>query len=166
MRLANIFTIEQANDFLKTYIPKFNEHFAVVPNRKANLHKKINKTLKTKLPQIFSIQNKRKVNNDYTVMFKNKFLQLDEEQPTTVYKKDTVIIEEHLDNQVRINFKGHYLKYTELPERPKKVINVKLPALTKKKQSDWKPPADHPWRKQLLFNHKARAKNLTFSKAH
>ncbi|MBU0647504.1 hypothetical protein KKC67_01585 [Patescibacteria group bacterium] len=30
-------------------------------------------------------------------------------------------------------------------------INIKLAALTKQKQSSYKPPTDHPWRKQFLY---------------
>lgn len=150
MRLAGISTIEQANAFLLHYIPKFNAQFAVVPHKKADLHKKVNAPLKEKLPQIFSTQSERKINNDYTIMFKNQYFQLNQEQPTTVYKKDTVIIEEHLNEEIKINLKGHCLNYTVLPERPKKLIDVKLPALTKRKPSSWKPPINHPWRRSYL----------------
>ena len=151
MRLAGISTIEQANEFLEKYIPIFNNRFAVIPSRKADLHKKINKTLKQKLPQIFSIQNERMIHNDYTVMFKTQYFQLDETQQITVYKKNKVTIEEHLNGEIKINFKGHYLQYKVLPKRPEKEINIKLPALTQKKKSDWKPPANHPWRNPFIF---------------
>ena len=144
--------MKEANEFLKEYIPKFNAKFAVVPNRRKNLHRKINEQTKEKLSQIFSIQNHRKVNNDYTIRFKNNFFQLDREQPATVYKKDTVIVEEHLDGAIKLCLKNNYLNYTVLPERPKKEINIKLPALTKQKQSSYQPPADHPWRRQFLLN--------------
>ena len=152
LRLANITTIEKANEFLKEYIPKFNAKFSVVPKRRKDLHKKINKTLKQKLPQIFSIQDQRKVNNDYTVMFKNSFFQLNRKQSTTVYKKDTVIVEERLDGAIKLCLRNNYLNYTVLPERPKKEINIKLPALTGQIQNAYKPPADHPWRRQFLLN--------------
>lgn len=152
LRLAGITTIDGANNFLKEYIPKFNAQFAVAPNRRANLHKELKPTIKEKLPQIFSVQSERKVNNDYTIMFKNKFYQLNDTQPTTVYKKDAVIVEEHLDGSIKINLKDHYLNYQELPERPKKEINIKLTALTQQIQNSYKPPPDHPWRKQFLFN--------------
>jgi len=157
LKLAGITTIDKANEFLEDYIPKFNAKFAVMPNRRADLHKIPSKTTEEKLPQIFSIQSERKVNNDYTVRFKNKFYQLNETQPTAVFKKDAVIIEERLNGDVKINLKEHYLNYMELPERPKKEINIKLPALTIRKQSNWKPPIDHPWRRQFLFN---RQKNM------
>ena len=84
-------------------------------------------------------------------MFKNQYFQLDQTQPTNVYKKDKVTIEEHLKGEIKISFKGHCLKYKVLPKRPEKEINIKLPALTKKKPSQWKPPVDHPWRNPFIF---------------
>ena len=90
-------------------------------------------------------------------MFKNKFFQLEEKQPTTVFKKDTVIVEEHLNEEIKINLKSHYLSYYELPERPKKQINLPVAALTRKKP-DFKPPKDHPWRK---FVYSKNNKKLT-----
>lgn len=148
LRLAGISTIKEANEFLKEYIPKFNEQFAVAPRSQNDLHKVMSQELKERLPQIFSIQTPRIVSNDYTVMFKTRFFQLAEVQPTTVYKKDTVIVEEYLSGEIKISFKGHSLKYQDLPERPKKQ-KILLPVLTKTK-SQWKPPADHPWRKEFF----------------
>ena len=150
MRLAGISTVEKANEFLKEYIPKFNEQFSVAPRSGNALHKKLSQELKEKSPQIFSVQSERKVGNDYTIMFKTGFFQLAEIQPRAIYKKDTVMVEEHLSGEIKIFFKEHYLNFQELPERPKKQ-NIPLPALTRTKSS-WKPPADHPWRKQFLVN--------------
>ena len=151
LRLANINTISEANTFLKeTFIPKFNKQFAVVPKKEADLHRKLTPEKIKELPQIFSIQSERRVCNDYTVRFKNSYYQLQEVQPTTVCKKDNVIIEEHLNGEVKISLNNHYLNYELLPERPKKEINVKLIALTCQKQTNWKPPQNHPWRKFLI----------------
>jgi hypothetical protein len=145
LRLRNISTIAEANLFLKKYIPKFNKQFAVVPKNPANFHRKISPQTRRNLPQIFSIQSERRVNNDYTVQFKGSFFQLHEKQPTTVYKRDTVIMEEHLDGAFKICLKAHYLEYTILPERPKKQ-HVAVFALTRT-HSGWIPPKDHPWRR-------------------
>jgi len=156
MRLANINTIEQANEFLIEYIPKFNAKFAVSPNRRKDLHKKVNKQTKDQLPQIFSIQKRRKVNNDYTIRFENDYLQLEQEQPTTVYKKDTIIMEKHLDGSTKINLNNKYLNYKVLPDRPKKEIDIKLPAITTRRQSNYIPPANHPWRNPFIFSNKLK----------
>lgn len=152
MRLARIATIADANVFLAEYVPTFNAQFAVMPNKKADVHRRMSASEREKLPQIFSIQSLRKINNDYTVMFKNQYLQLDRSQPTTVYKKDAVIVEEHLDGAIKVNLNGYYLNYAVLPERPKKQIDINLPVLTKRVQSNWKPPIDHPWRRSFAKN--------------
>ncbi|MFH1412861.1 MAG: ISNCY family transposase [bacterium] len=151
LRLAGIATAEKANEFLIEYIPKFNAKFAVAPKRRKNLHKKLGEQIKEKLLQIFSVQEQRIVHNDYTVMYKTRYFQLDREQPTTVYKKDSIIVEEHLDGSIKLRLRDYYLNYTVLPERPRKEINIKLPALTKQKQGSYIPPIDHPWRRQFLY---------------
>ena len=151
LRLAGITTIEEANRFLQDYIIKFNAKFAVVANRRKNLHKQLNKEVKNSLDQILSVQNTRVVNNDYTIRFNTKYFQLDRKQATTVYKKDKVIVEERLSGEIKFRLRDAYLNYIILPERPKKEIDIKLPALTRKIQGAYKPPIDHPWRKQFLY---------------
>ncbi len=155
LRLAEINTVEEANKFLETYIPKFNAQFAVVPNKRKNLHKTLVSNVANKLPQILSIQEIRIINNDYTVRFAGKYYQLDRIQTTTVYKKDKVIVEKHLNGEVKLRLREAYLNYKLLPERPKKEIEVKLIALTKQIQGSYKPPIDHPWRKQFMFEKKS-----------
>lgn len=145
LKLVGITTMEEANEFLITYIPKFNAQFSVVPAQTKDLHKSVPKQVEKKLPQIFSIQDTRVVQNDYTVMFETKFFQLNEIQPTTIYKKDTVLVETHLDGSIKLRMRDTYLSFQQLPQRPKKVKDVPLPAITTHK-SEWKPPANHPWR--------------------
>ena len=151
LRLNNINTTKEANQFLKeVFVPKFNQQFRVAPKKKNNLHVKLGEKRIKELDQILSIQNERKVNNDYTVRFENNYYQLTEAQPTTVYKKDKVTIEERLNGEVRISLRNHYLNYSCLPNRPQKEININLAALTVRKQANWIPPANHPWRKQFI----------------
>lgn len=155
MRLNKINTIEDANKFLKEiFIPKFNKQFAVMPKKENDLHRKLNADEKNNLNKILSIQSERKINNDYTIRFDNNYYQLTETQPTTVYKKDKIIVEEHLNGEIKISTRNHYLSYFRLPEKPKKEIDIKLVALTIKPSTGWKPPADHPWRRQILFTKK------------
>ena len=155
MRLNNINTIDEANIFLKeVFIPKFNKQFAVMPKKNNDLHKKLDNRQINELDKILSIQSERKISNDYTIRFKNNYYQLTEVQPTTIYKRDKAIIEEHLSGEVKICFRDHYLNYFQLPEKPKKEIGVKLIAITRKQPANWKPPINHPWRKQFLFNKK------------
>ena len=92
--------------------------------------------------------------NDYTIMFKNRFLQLQEKQPIGVFKKDDVTIEEHLNGDIKVSMKDHYLSYDFLPARPKK-MDIPVVVLTRNK-APWIPPANHPWRRYpILTNNKS-----------
>ncbi len=145
LRLRNISTIPEANKFLKEeYEEIFNSKFGVVPKSSTNLHTELTKIEKQNIDSIFSVQSQRLVRNDYTIQFKSQWIQLAEVQPTTVYKKDKVALEEHLNGSLHISLKGKYLNYEILPERPQRV-KMLLPALTVTK-STWIPPANHPWR--------------------
>jgi len=146
MRLAGIKTLEEGNKFLeKVFIPQFNAKFSVVPVKRGNVHRPLTEIEKEQLDQIFSKQEIRYVNNDFTVRYQGKWFQLLEKQPVLVRKKEKIIVEERISGEIFLSLRGKYLNYILLPERPKKVIEAKVPALTTSKSS-WKPPADHPWR--------------------
>ncbi|MBU4332761.1 ISNCY family transposase [Patescibacteria group bacterium] len=151
LRLANISTIDEANEFLeKVFIPKFNAKFAVVPRSKNNLHRVLNKVEKENLEQIFSFQDTRIVNNDFTISYESRWYQLDEIQPATICRKDKVKIEKRLDGKIFISLRNKYLNFKELEKRPEK-IKMKVKFLTKAEPA-WKPPIDHPWRKPFIFS--------------
>ena len=146
MRLADIKQRDEANKFIcKKYFPDHNGRFSVQAKKENDVHHPLTDDLRKRLSAIFSVQSKRKVNNDYTIQFKTKWYQLEAQQKTSVYKRDEVIIEKHLDGTIHIRFKNVYLEYRELPKRPKPTY-VPIVALTKQKPS-WKPPKDHPWKK-------------------
>jgi len=151
MRLAGIKTPEEGNRFVEEiFIPKFNAKFSVISAKRGNVHRKLTEVEKEKLDQVFSKQEIRYVNNDFTVRYQGKWLQLLEKQPVLVRKKEKIMVEERISGEIFLSLRGKYLNYTLLPERPKKVIEAKVPALTTTK-SPWKPPADHPWRKSFIL---------------
>ena len=145
MRLANIITPHAGNKFLKEiFLPKFNNTFTVVPAKEGNVHKALSEIDKKNLNHIFSVQSRRRVNNDFTIQFKNKWYQLTELQPITVRAKDRIVVEEWLNNTIHFSLREKYLNYTILPERPKKI--KQLPLILTTHKLNWKPPENHPWR--------------------
>lgn len=152
LRLQNISDIEIANKFLKEkFIPAFNKKFAVIPAKRADLHRQLTKADKEHLNSIFSIHSARVVMNDFTVQFKNQYFQLSQRQPVTVCRKDTILIEEHLDGIIKLKLRGKELNCLLLPKRPDKAYQLKIPALATSTPA-YKPPASHPWRRQFLMN--------------
>ena len=154
LRLADISDIISANKFVKEkFIPEYNNMFAVAPQKNGDLHRELTKLDAINLDRIFSIQSARIVNNDFTISFKTRWLQLDQKQPVLVLKKSKVLVEERIDGSICLSLRNKYLNYRELPERPKKIMDIKLPALANTLPS-WKPPIDHPWRRPFILNHR------------
>ena len=152
LRLAGISTKPEANRFAKeVFIPQFNNKFSVLPQKKGNLHRPLTEYEKSNFDKIFSVQNTRVVNNDFTVRHKGQWYQLAEQQPTLVLRKDKALIEERIDGSLHISLRNKELNHTVLPSRPQKV-KIKVIGLVKSK-STWKPPADHPWRRPFIFSH-------------
>jgi hypothetical protein len=146
MRLVDIKKRDPANQFVSTkYLPDHNRRFSVPAKNIDDAHRPLSSEMGARLSSIFSIQSRRKVNNDYTIQFKTEWFQLEAIQKTTVYKRDEVTIEERLDGTVYIRLRSIYLEYRVLPLRPKPVF-VPVVALTRQKPFH-KAPKDHPWRK-------------------
>lgn len=148
LRLRGIGGIAVANKFLEAeFIPDFNQRFAVVAKGKNNLHRKPDGAQSAKLDVIFSIQSQRKVQNDFTVRFKNQWIQIAKEQIVTVCRKDAVLMEERLDGSLAIRLRNKYLNFKILPEKPQKSKQM-IAAIPAKRIVNC-PPANHPWRKQI-----------------
>lgn len=159
LRLAGIDTVEEANVFLsEVFIPKFNKQFSVVARKRGDVHKALSESEIEMLPHIFSKKIIRKVNNDFTVMHNKIIYQLTKEQTVTVCKKDSVLVEDHLDGTIAIlhEQRQRYLNFEEIPERPKKIRDVVLPANKKA----YVPAKDHPWRKPLHLGKMAHRRTL------
>lgn len=163
MRLANISTKEEANKFLaKEFLPKFNARFSVEPRSQPNLHKKVNRTEIKKLESILCRQYKRTVRNDWTVSYHKQWYQLSKEQVVRVCKKDQIIVEERLDGTIHFRLRGKYLDCELLPERPQNahkkrdwvIAAGQKPVPKSKRKSNWKPAANHPWKRQFIYTNK------------
>ena len=125
LRLANISNIAEANEFVEEiFLKKFNEKFSVVPTNSGDVHRNLNDFEKQNLNKIFSIQDCRIVNNDFTIRYENAWFQLLKDQPYLVLRKEKVLVEKRLDGNIFISLRNKYLNFKVLPERPKKVCEI------------------------------------------
>jgi transposase len=155
LRLKNISTIAEANIFLtKIFIPWFNRKFAVAPKNSNDIHAKLSKKELLQLPSIFSIHDQRIIMNDYTVMHEGKLYQVDPKQPALVRIGDRVTVQTRTNGQIFLFKQNTELLFTEIPERPKKVVAVKT---EDRRHIGRKPLPNHPWR---VFN---QQKNLSLN---
>lgn len=151
MRLLGIKSVDEANEFLTTYLPKYNRRFAKPSASEADLHRPALHS--RELDHILCIKEERTVKNDFTIAHNNTLYQI--EQATRAKR---VMVEERLDGTLHITYKGQDLRYREIMERPTKETS-KSPTLQKEKKP-WVPPADHPWKK-LFVSKRSRREQLT-----
>ncbi len=138
MRLEGVSSIEQANEFLEGYLPKYNERFRVLAAKKSDLHRSVPKDMD--LDSILCVKEPRTIRKDNTVAFENRLYQV---MTKTTGKK--VSVQKRLNGQIVITYKGSELKHEEVKNRPPKQREKKQKAVKKKRE--YKPPMNHPWRK-------------------
>jgi transposase len=150
MRLAGIKSIDEANEFLKLFLPKFNRKFKKPAASKADLHRPAPHC--RELDKVLCIKEERTVRNDFTVIHNSTLYQIEK-----VTRAKKVMIEERLDGTLHITYNGHDLEYQEITMVPvkEKPKSLRLePA-----RQPWLPPANHPWRKSFLSKRRTRAQS-------
>jgi transposase len=95
LRLAGITELEEANRFLRErYIAVFNEKFQVAAREKGTAFQR---TARSDLDWIFTVQTERVVNKDNTVAIADRMWQLEKSQFRSSLAGCTVTIHEHLN---------------------------------------------------------------------
>jgi hypothetical protein len=135
LRLAKATTMEQANEVLeRVFLPWFNRRCVVEPASPNNAHRPLHQSMS--LAAILSLQDNRKVTNDYTIRLDNQLYQL---LPPALpgLRGGWVTVERRLHGGLHLRFKGHYLKYKALgpakssgalPPNPRSLSPVQTPA--------------------------------------
>ena len=135
LRLAGAKTLAQANAVVdKVFLPWFNRYCTVKPASVNDAHRQLGRSFD--LNAILSIQETRKIANDYTVRFNNAVYQL---LPPALpgLRSGRVTIEQRLDGSLRIRFGKKYLKYKKLscskpsgalPPNPRSLPPLQIPA--------------------------------------
>lgn len=142
MRLLGINSVEEANAFLETYLPKHNMRFQKQARLNADLHRPALHA--RELDYIFCIREDRTVKNDFTIAYDGKLYQIEQ-----VTRAEKVVVEKRLDGSLHITYKGRDLRYRMITEQPSMEIPDTPLMLTAKKP--WKPAADHPWKRRLVL---------------
>jgi hypothetical protein len=135
MRLRNIRSIEEANLFLKKYLPVYNKRFSVPAVKSADLHRPLPKGID--LDRILCKKTEHALRNDWTVAHDKKLYQVENN-----IKAKKVTMEERTDGSILIWHKNMALKFKEVTVRPQKITEEPKSRLSARAHM---PPKDHPW---------------------
>ncbi len=155
MRLAGISTIEEANKFVKVFMIKHNEKFAVMPKVMDNAHKKLDDNID--LDITLCKQKKKEISKNLTIQYGCKIYQIQTKKPGYTMRKQKVIVIENNFGEIEIIYKGDKLNYKIYEKQPKanKVLNskeltifldniYKQPVINKKQ---YVPDENHPYKR-------------------
>ena len=129
MKLANIQSIAEANEFLKNYyIPKYNALFGREAAYKDNLHTSIDGLC---LENIFCFKERRVIQNDFTISYNTRRLQIYKPNDIRLYPKDSIWVFEHLDGHLTLWGKGKQLNFKEIRTNEKNANAQNHPRYTR-----------------------------------
>jgi hypothetical protein len=152
LRLQNISTIEDANNFLPKFRMDLNRRFAVAPKKPNDAH--ITFDTKVDLERILSIHETRSVSKTLSFQFDNVHYQiLEEGHRARVLIKEKIQIVKTMKGPIRIFYSNRELTYTKselLRNRPKtldeKELNTEFERWLNKKEQHH-PSKDHPYKR-------------------
>jgi hypothetical protein len=137
LRLAGIKDLEAANTFLEEkFLPQLNKRFCVLAAQEADVHRAVPRDLKEAL----SWEEPRRVQQDWTVTWKNHCFQIAQEHEGLCLARKSIIVRELRCGSIQLLAGAQRLHFKELPTRPRRVA----PKILKGKSP---PPLNHPWRK-------------------
>src|SRR5258706_4044142 len=143
MRLEGISDIACANVFReKRFLPALNRKFSVKARDTSDVHRSMPAGIK--LEEVLSFQEKRRVSNDWCVMWRNRIFQLNRRHETMALAGRELTVREKLDGTIELLSQGHKLHWKELKQRP---TRPKVKGVIKNNQK-WIPGAAHPWNRE------------------
>lgn len=171
MALTEISTLEEANQFLREFLLRFNATFAQPPAEARSAYLPVPSDLD--LETVFCFKHSRKVGTDNTISFAGHTLQIPPDRHRGNYARCKVEVRQHMDGRLSVWYQERELVAFEPEEAGPPRVGKFTPAVkaavrelptngkqkeTKpsKKKKPWKPAADHPWRRSFKISAKAK----------
>ena len=150
MRLAGVSTIEQANEFLNSYIKEFNAQFALPVNSIKSVFEKQPDTKKINLT--LAILTGRKVDTGHSIKFNNEYYKpVDGNGYPVYYHKGTSgMVLKAFDGQMFFCVEEKIYALDVIPEHARTSKNFDFLPVQEKPRKRYIPPMSHPW-KQASF---------------
>ena len=116
MRLAGVSTIEQANEALGDFLPRFNSRFGVPATQPGSAYRQ--SPPRARLDAVLCFKYIRTVANDNTVRFGGSTMQLMPDEHRSSYARAEVEIQERLDGSIVVAYQGRTLAAEPAPPGP------------------------------------------------
>ena len=113
LRLANASTLQEANDVLSTFLPRFNARFGVPPTQAGSAYRVPDAVLD--IAGVLCHKEQRRVAKDNTVQYHGRILQLFPHADRPSFAGARVEVQERLDGCLIVSYRGMVLTPSEAP---------------------------------------------------
>jgi hypothetical protein len=144
MRLRNISSIEEANEYLPEFLKEFNERFSKEPRGQIDTHRPL--ALGCDLERILSRCEIRTLSKDLSFSFNSTFYQILETSMINRLKHKKIEIRQSKKGIFKVFYQNLELHYVALKEY-RKAVDAKEKQVWKERKA-WRPDCNHPWKKQ------------------
>lgn len=159
LRRAHIKNIDEANEFLKSYLKKFNDRFALRLNTTKSVFEK--QPSAEQINTILAVLSPRKIDTGHSIKFKNKYYRPVTEKGIPVYAKNKTacMVIEAFDQSLYVNILDQLYLMEEIPEHESHSKQFDEPEKIKKHKNKYIPPMSHPWKQASYLNYKSKQKH-------
>ena len=140
MRLEHIQDYDQANEFLPTFVERYNAQFAVLARSSQDAHRPLE--LVCNLDWILSWQEPRIISKDLQIQFDKVIYQISTDRPAYALKQREVIVAQNAAGEITFLLNKQPLTAQIFHRQPRQAAIVPAKLLHK----PYIPPANHPWR--------------------
>ena len=119
LRLAGASTLEQANQVLSAFLPRFNQRFGVPADQPESAYRPVDPELD--LGGVLCIKELRRVAKDNTVQYHGRSLQLFPSMERTSYAGARVEVQERLDGRLLVRHREQILTPQDAPALAKEL---------------------------------------------
>jgi len=144
MRLKGISTIEEANQYIPTFIKKYNKNFGKHPINLENAHRKLTKN--SNLDRLFAIKKNRKLSKNLSFQYKGAEYHIKIKKPSYSMRNASIIVLDYGLGKIEVEYKDKKLEYSKWQEygpQPGRIVDSKQLNWVDKKRT--KPGLNHPW---------------------
>jgi len=157
LRRANVKTIEEANEFVLSYLDKYNKEFALQLNITKSVF--VPQSNKEKINQILSVLSVRTVDGGNCVKFKNAFYMPVNRGGNDVLIEpgNKVLMVETFDGELYLNYCDELFRLRQLKTNSEysKEFDIEQEQIKK----TWTVPKNHPWKTQDFLHFTSKQKH-------
>lgn len=159
LRLASVTTIEEANEFLKSYLKEFNDMFSLPINDTKTVFEK--QPSEQKINETLAVLSNRKLDSGHCIRYKNKYFIPVTKSGSKAYLKKgmNVMVIEAFDGKLYANILDNLFALEEILERETTSKNFDTLPVQVKQKKPYVPPMSHPWKQASYLAYVAKQKH-------